>query len=150
MAPLLPGQPDQWGGIAEDNRKYINAVFWVLGNGVPWRDLPGEYGKWGTVYQRFTRWRTKGIWEKILEILVDEPGYEWLIGNIDQIAAHCHGAGKSRGGQSVSQLANRRKPGYIWPWLRLICRSELLLSKVPQKVLHLYARSIQNGTTVAK
>jgi len=30
LEPHLPGQKGRWGGIAEDNRRFINAVFWVL------------------------------------------------------------------------------------------------------------------------
>lgn len=79
LEPHLPGQRGQWGGIAQDNRRFINGVFWILRTGAPWRDLPPFYGKWGTVYQRFRRWRDKGIWEKLLEILVDEPDFEWFV-----------------------------------------------------------------------
>lgn len=68
IEPHLPGQRGQWGGIAKDNRLFINAVFWILRTGAPWRDLPPEYGKWGTVHQRFIRWRDKRIWERLLEI----------------------------------------------------------------------------------
>ncbi|MCI8552454.1 MAG: IS5 family transposase [Lawsonibacter sp.] len=87
LEPHLPGKRDQWGGIAQDNRRFINAVFWVLRTGAPWRDLPPDYGKWGSVHQRFIRWRRKGVWEKLLEILIDEPDYEWLM--ID--ASHIEG-----------------------------------------------------------
>ena len=85
LAPHLPGQPGQWGGIAEDNRRFINAVFWILRTGAPWRDLPPDYGDWNNTNRRFCRWRDKGIWEKLLEVLIDEPNYEWLM--ID--ASHC-------------------------------------------------------------
>jgi transposase len=27
-------------------RQCINAVFWILRTGVPWRDLPPGYGDW--------------------------------------------------------------------------------------------------------
>ena len=26
----LPGRKGAWGGVAKDNRKFINAVFWIL------------------------------------------------------------------------------------------------------------------------
>ena len=49
LEPHLSGQRGQWGGIAQDNRRFINGVFWILRTGAPWRDLPPFYGKWGTV-----------------------------------------------------------------------------------------------------
>lgn len=30
LEPLLPGRPGSWGGTAQDNRRFINAVFWIL------------------------------------------------------------------------------------------------------------------------
>ena len=97
------GQRGQWGGIAQDNRRFINGVFWILRTGAPWRDLPPFYGKWGTVYQRFRRWRDKGIWEKLLEILVDEPDFEWLMIDASHCKVHPHAAGARGGNQDMSR-----------------------------------------------
>lgn len=47
IEPHLLGQRGQWGGIAQDNRRFINAVSWILRTGVPWRDLFPDYEKWG-------------------------------------------------------------------------------------------------------
>ena len=30
LEPHLPGQRGQWGGIAQDNRRFINGVFWIF------------------------------------------------------------------------------------------------------------------------
>ena len=42
----LLGRKGVWGGVADDNRRFINAVFWILRTGSPWGDLHLEYGGW--------------------------------------------------------------------------------------------------------
>jgi len=34
------------GEIAQDNRRFINGMFWILRTGRPWRNLPLVYGDW--------------------------------------------------------------------------------------------------------
>ncbi len=46
-------------------------------DGVPWRDLPERFGSWKTIYNRFSRWARRGVWERIFKALaieVDETG----------------------------------------------------------------------------
>ena len=131
MEPHLPGQKGQWGGIAKDNRKFINAVFWILRTGAPWRDLSPEYGKWGTVHQRFIRWRDKRIWEKLLEILIDEPDFEWLMIDASHCKVHPHATGAKGGNQGMGRTKGGSTQKYIWPWIRMVCQSELLSQRVP-------------------
>ena len=45
LEPHLPERNDLWVGIPEDNRRFINAVFWILRTGAPWHDLPPDYGR---------------------------------------------------------------------------------------------------------
>jgi transposase len=84
----LPGRKGSWGGKAQDNRRFINGIFWILRTGAPWRDLPPTYGDWKNTHRRFCRWRDKGIWEGVLAHLVDEPDYEWLMIDASHIKVH--------------------------------------------------------------
>ena len=134
LKPLLPGQRGQWGGIAKDNRNFINAVFWILRTGAPWRDLPASYGKWGTVHQRFRRWRNAGIWEKILEVLINEPDYEWLMIDASLCKVHPHATGAIGGNQGMSRTKGGSIPKFTLPWMQLVCQSEYLSQKVPELI----------------
>jgi transposase len=45
----------------------MNAIFYVLRTGMPWRDLPERYGPYTTAYNRFNRWSRRGIWKHIFD-----------------------------------------------------------------------------------
>jgi transposase len=53
----------------------MNAVFWILRTGAPWRDLPPDYVVWKNTHRRFSRWQDKGVWKRILEQLTKAPDY---------------------------------------------------------------------------
>ena len=52
-----------------DHRLVLDGVFWIARTGAPWRDLPEEFGKWGSVYRQFRRWSVAGVWDAMLEAL---------------------------------------------------------------------------------
>ena len=137
LSPHLPGQRGQWGGIAKDNRLFINAVFWVLRTGAPWRDLPPDYGKWGTVHQRFRRWRDSGMWERLLELLIDNEDYVWLMIDASHIKVHPDASGAVGGNQDMERTKGGSIRRYIWPWMRLVVRSECLSLRVPLRIANL-------------
>jgi transposase len=57
------------------HRQVINGILWVLAVGGGWRDVPAEFGKWQTVYNRFRRWRKEQLWDRI---------YHTVLGKIDR------------------------------------------------------------------
>ena len=135
LKPHLPGRVGAWGGQAKDNRQFINAVFWILRTGAPWRDLPPDYGCWSNTHRRFIRWRDKGMWEKLLEKLVNEPDFEWLMIDSSHSKVHPHASGAKGGNQEMSRSKGGLIPRYTWPWMRMVCRSESLLQTVPQRIV---------------
>ena len=66
LKPHLPGIAGKVGRPAFDNRLFLNAVFWILRTGAPWRDLPPDLGDWKNTHRRFCRWRDRGVWSKLL------------------------------------------------------------------------------------
>jgi transposase len=135
IEPHTIGNKGTWGGNARDTRLFINAVFWILRTGAPWRDLPPDYGNWNTVQRRFCRWRDKGIWEQMLEAIVDNPDFEWLMIDASHVKVHPHAAGAKGGNQDMARTKGGSTPRYIWPWMRMVCQSEYLSQRVPQLIV---------------
>ncbi len=131
----LPGRKGFWGGKAKDNRGFINAVFWILRTGAPWRDLPADYGDWKNTHRRFCRWRDKGVWESLLEKLIDKPDFEWLMIDATHSKVHPQAAGAKGGNQEMGRTKGGSIRNYIWPWMRMVCRSERLLRGVPKLIV---------------
>ena len=51
---LLPGKASDPGRTAKDNRRFVEAVLWIMRTGSPWRDLPLELGHWHRTFVRFS------------------------------------------------------------------------------------------------
>ena len=94
-------------------------------------------GGWSNTHRRFIRWRDKGIWEKLLEALMEEPDWEWLMIDASHIKVHSRAAGARGGNQDMERSKGDSTAKYIWPWMRLVCRSEPLLQMAPRRIAHL-------------
>ena len=100
---LLPGGAGKKGRPDGDNRLFLNAVFWILRTGAPWRDLPPDYGDWKNTHRRFCRWRDRGVWDQLLDTVVDDPDFEWLMTDASYIKVHHHGTGARGGNQAIGR-----------------------------------------------
>jgi putative transposase len=70
LAPLIP--PAKPGGRPRktDMRSAMNAIFYLLRTGCPWRYLPGRvFPPRSTVYNIFRAFQRQGVWEAIWEEL---------------------------------------------------------------------------------
>ena len=134
LSDHLPGGKGKVGRRAADNRTFVNAVFWIVRTGAPWRDLPPDYGDWKNTHRRFSRWRDRGLWENLLNLVMAAPDFEWLMIDASHCKVHPHAAGAKGGNQDMSRTKGGSTQRYIWPWMRMVCRSELLLHKVPMLI----------------
>ncbi len=96
--PLLP------------DRMFFEAVLYWARTGVPWRDLPEEFGAWDAVYNRLRRRIHSGRLEKLFEEMAAQPACEGTVRvMIDStiVRAHQHSAGapKKRAGRRPRRSA---------------------------------------------
>ena len=61
LEPLLPKRRKS---ARVDDRKIVNAIFYVLRTSIPWRDLRARCGPYTTAYNRFNRWSRRGSWNR--------------------------------------------------------------------------------------
>ncbi|RCW36710.1 transposase [Halopolyspora algeriensis] len=73
--PLLPDPA--WltgkGGRREVHcrRAIVDAIFYLVDNGIKWRALPPDFPPWSTVYNYFAAWEAAGITQQLLDELRD-------------------------------------------------------------------------------
>ena len=97
MAAHIIGDERTRGSCGRDNWMFVEAVLWIVRTGSPWRDLPEVFGDWNSVFRRFSRWSSKGVWWRIFQALSDDPDFEYLIVDSTIVRAHQHAAGAKRG-----------------------------------------------------
>jgi putative transposase len=71
VEPLLPtptmGRPRKY-----SQREMLDAIWYVLVNGISWRALPHEFPPWQTVYAYFQMLQRKGVWQKLNDALREQ------------------------------------------------------------------------------
>lgn len=68
----IPGKKGDPGRTGRNNRRFLNAVFFVLRTGIQWADLPERYGNFETQKKRYYRWAKAGVWEAIYKTLLTQ------------------------------------------------------------------------------
>ena len=67
IEPLLPPElPKPKSGRGRmDNRKAMEAIFYVFRTGCKWKELPRSFGAPSTVHDRFQEWRKAGLFQRM-------------------------------------------------------------------------------------
>ena len=87
----------------------FEAMIYILRTGCPWRDMPPDFGPWGSVYTRWQRWCKAGVWTKLLHALKKNARGRLRFLDASHIKVHQDAANPSGGQQN--QAIGRTKGG---------------------------------------
>ena len=119
IEPHLPrGKP---GKPRVDDRRVISGILHVLKTGCRWRDVPEAYGPPTTVYNRFNRWSSRGVWRRLFEkIAASGPVPAELSIDSSHVKAHRSATGSKRGNgrkPSAARGAGGPRKSTVWPMI---------------------------------
>lgn len=92
-----------------ETRKAIQGIFWILDNGVKWKDLPSKFGSKSAVHRWFQTWVRDGVFEKIMRdasrCVVERDGYRsyecYIDGTFSKAKGGDDGIGCTKVGKGV-------------------------------------------------
>jgi len=84
IQPLLPSSAGRRGHPFRDHRQVVEGIVYRLRVGMPWRELPAEFGPWQTVWKRHRRFCADGTLALILGCLQSEAD---LVAQLAQLAS---------------------------------------------------------------
>jgi putative transposase len=120
-------------------RRILDAVFYVLRSGCPWRLLPREFPPWETVYCWFRRWRMDGTWERLNAALRErlrvrsgrDP--QPSAGVVDSQSAKTTGVGGEARGYDGGKKIRGRKRHLLVDTEGLVLEAKVHSAKVPDQ-----------------
>ena len=96
------------GAKGRNDRLFLQALHYFAVHNVTWRALPERFGKWNSVWKRFTRLSRSGVFEDFFALLADLCGSAHLVQMFDStvVRAHVSAAG-AKGGKRTRRSAAR-------------------------------------------
>jgi transposase len=81
------------GGRVAPLDEHLNALWYIVRNGLAWRALPAEFGHWFTVFQYCNRLSDAGFFDYLHNVLVLEDTAETVPGDSTHCKVHQHACG---------------------------------------------------------
>lgn len=112
FAPFLIAPCSRGGRPPRNHRHKLDGILWLCRTGVPWRDLPTEFGKWNSVWKQFRRWCESGVWDLMLQALADSGAALDLLQMIDSTVVRAHRCAAGEGTAGQNQALGRSRGGF--------------------------------------